>query len=229
MNYISHCIKKLIRRLPILGWFGILFPLSKLIKTVVYNFGLYELFDLKVKGLHLGSGDLRINHFLNIDGNPCSNCDLIGGVQRIRLNSNNVDCIYTSHVFEHITRSNVEKVLIEWCRVLKPNGKLYICVPNLESLFQIYLDGIIRYEFDESARKNVDLATGIVFGGQINRYDFHYYGYSFKTLKHLLESRGFYDVSIFDNLEMKSVFPRDASFAEINGTQVSLNVVATKN
>jgi hypothetical protein len=65
-----------------------------------------------------------------------------------------------------------------------------------EILFKIYLDNLPSYNNGE--RDTVDLASGIIYSGQANRYDFHHYGYSFTTLKTLLESIGFRNIQTFN-------------------------------
>ena len=135
--------------------------------------------------------------------------------------------IYNSHVFEHIPREQAKKVLAEWYRVLKPDGKIYICVPDEELLFKIYLDNLPFYHTEEG-RYLVDRACYLTYGGQMNKYDFHFYGYSFITLKHMLESVGFKNVQRFDRSKSEIVPFFDISMAKINNLPMSLNVEASK-
>ncbi len=228
MGLLKKGIKKLIETFPFMGWFLLVYPVSKLVKSICYHTRIYKLGGINVRGLHLGSGGLVIDGFLNIDGNPAAFCDVVGGVEKIHLQTGSVGSIYTSHVFEHIPRSRIPTVLAEWFRVLKPGGGLYICVPDVEILFRIYLDGLNAYDQEAAVRDRVDLSCGVVFGGQVNRFDFHYYGYSYKTLKLFLENAGFTSVERFDRAAMKEFPVIDASFASIDGVPVSLNLVALK-
>ena len=50
------------------------------------------------------------------------------------------DCVYHSHVFEHIDRDDALPFLKECFRVLKPGGVLRVVVPDLEVLTRNYLD-----------------------------------------------------------------------------------------
>jgi predicted SAM-dependent methyltransferase len=177
--------------------------------------------------LHLGSGNLYIPQFCNIDANISSRCDIIANIEKLKILSNAVSIIYASHVFEHIPKRNAEKVLSEWYRVLKKGGKLYICVPDNEALFKLYLDNLPQYQTNEG-RHIVDLSCGVIYGGQVNKYDFHYYGYSFVTLRSMLLSVGFSKIQLF-NREGDNLFPfHDASSARINDIPVSLNIEAIK-
>jgi predicted SAM-dependent methyltransferase len=201
-------------------------PPGKLIRTALYHLHVFRVMPPDIRGLHLGSGDYRISGFWNIDGSPLARSDLIGGLGRIKLRSESVSLIYASHVFEHAPRREAQNVLREWFRVLKKGGALYICVPDVEALFRIYLQHLPAYDLDEG-RHRVDLASGIVFGGQVDRRDYHYAGYSIVTLKALLRSAGFESVERFDPAQVDFA-PRDASCAEIRGEPVSLNLKATK-
>jgi hypothetical protein len=100
-------------------------------------------------------------------------------------------------------------------------------VPDLEALFKTYLNNIAHYE-EEEPRHCADLACDIVYGGQTTRYDFHFYGYSFATIKVLLMNVGFRQVERFDRAGLAFAPFRDAGYAAIDGTSVSLNIHAIK-
>lgn len=202
-------------------------PLRKWRESFLYHSGVYRMSGKTYDGLHLGCGGAILDGFCNVDANRMSPCDLIAAVQRIKLADATVGVIYCSHVFEHIARGDAPAVLTEWHRVLKPGGKLYIALPDIEALFRIYLDNLPRYDTEEG-RYQADLAGAIVYGGQTNEYDFHFNGYSFTTLKAALEQAGFQDVQRFDRSKITFNPYRDAAYAEIRGIPVSLNVLATK-
>ncbi|MDA2909712.1 methyltransferase domain-containing protein [Nitrospiraceae bacterium AH_259_D15_M11_P09] len=199
---------------------------SKLGRSALYHLYFFQAIGWQVYGLNLGSGGCPINGFWNIDCRPFSACDVVAGARSIKLASGSVDVIYASHIFEHFPRRRARKVLAEWYRILKPGGPLYLCVPDLEALFKVYLHYLPHF-MTEDGRFCVDLACGILFGGQGNRYDYHHSGYSFMSLKVLLLSVGFGHVQRYDPHQLKFA-PRDASYAEIRGEPVSLNVEATK-
>lgn len=202
--------------------------IKKIIKSILYHFYFYRITNKQFEGLHVGSGSNLIKGFCNMDNDLFSACDIISKAEKLKFNNNSIEIIYSSHVFEHIVRSKSKATLREWYRVLKPNGKMYICVPNIEVLFRIYLDNICKYH-TEHGRYSADLACGIVFGGQINKFDFHYYGYSFLTLKKLLEDTGFTNIKIFNhsNLSFHNIVDASNS-AGINDVPISLNIECTK-
>ena len=195
--------------------------------TIAYHLNFYRLRRTELAGLHLGCGGLIIPEFWNMDGWAACRCDVVCGIGRLKLASGSVGIIYSSHVFEHVRGRLTERTLKEWHRVLKPGGKLYIAMPDLEALCRIYLDGLARYDTADG-RFGADLAAGIMYGGQTNSYDFHYHGKSFVPLKAMLEAVGFTSVSLFDRNSLKFAPFRDAASAAIGGVPISLNVEATK-
>ena len=63
-----------------------------------------------------------------------------------------VDCIYSSHTFEHFTYAQSLFLTKECLRVLKPSGVLRIVVPDLKQLVQDYLsdpDSMASHRFIE--------------------------------------------------------------------------------
>jgi predicted SAM-dependent methyltransferase len=196
-------------------------------KTVAYHLYFFRMANIGFAGLNLGCGGTRIKNFCNIDANPRSSCDVIGRVDKLKLAPGSVGSIYTSHVFEHIPRADAPRVLAEWYRVLKPGGRLYVCVPDQEVLFKVYVDNLPRYHTQEG-KYLVDRACYLTYGGQTSKHDYHYYGYSYTTLKHLLESVGFRDIRRFDRGGVDLPLPNDISVAHVDTFAMSLNVEATK-
>jgi predicted SAM-dependent methyltransferase len=200
---------------------------SKVIMTALYHMYWYKITNRNFQGLHLGSGNASVPTFCNVDANISCKCDIVSDIKRLKLSSETVGAIYCSHIFEHFPQKEANYVLAEWHRVLKMDGTLFICVPDIERLFHIYLDNLSNYDTKEG-RKVVDTSCGIVYGGQTNKYDYHFYGYSFTTLFLLLRSAGFRDIQLFDR-STDDIFPsRDASFAKIGENPISLNIKATK-
>ena len=104
---------------------------------------------------------------------------------------------------------------------------MYISVPDVEVLFKIYLDNLPTY--NKSEINAVDLACGIIYGGQTNKYDFHYFGYSYVTLKSMLEDVGFMNIEVFNREEIKFACFNDAArVAKVNSIPISLNIKASK-
>lgn len=60
-------------------------------------------------------------HFDNVKVETAEKLDLFG--------SATIDCVFSSHLLEHITYENVPATLGEWMRVLKPGGYLCLYLP----------------------------------------------------------------------------------------------------
>lgn len=199
----------------------------QLIRSLFYYIYVYKLTNREFEGLNIGSGSSLIQGFLNIDANPISLADIVADTERLKLNTETVSKIYTSHVFEHIPKAKAKDVLTEWYRLLKPGGELYICVPDLEALAKLFLENIETYHTQEG-RYKADLSAGVMYGGQGNKYDFHYFGYSFVTLKAMLEDVGFKDIQRFDRSQLEFCHFLDAASAKIENVSVSLNIKGVK-
>lgn len=76
--------------------------------------------------LNVGGGDVEIDGFVNID--------IKNGIDARKLPypDNSVDVLYASHILEHFDYDKeVDAVLQEWVRVLRPGGLLQISVPDV--------------------------------------------------------------------------------------------------
>lgn len=174
--------------------------------------------------LHLGCGKRYIPGFVHIDGLSYPHIDHIQPVDRLdNIHSNSCDLIYACHVVEHFKRHEVEDVLREWHRVLKPGATIRLSVPDLHALSTIYLE-----------TGNIDLVVGPICGRQDHQYNIHYNVFDLPSMKLLLERCGFADVRLYDWRMTEHADVDDFSQAYIphmdkyNGRLISLNVEATK-
>lgn len=200
--------------------------MNKFINTALYAFGFYK-FKKSINGVHLGCGPNYINNFINIDANYKEKCDIIGRIDRLQFKEESVDIIYNSHVLEHIPKDRIRKTLSRWHRVLKPDGKLYICVPNLENLCKLYLNNL-KDEYNLEEWEKICTISNVIYGGQNNKYDFHHEGYSFSTIKYWMKEIGFKDVRLVDVESLAFTESSDSSSYIMDGIPISLNIEATK-
>jgi len=127
--------------------------------------------------------------------------------------------IYASHVLEHFDYGkDMKAVLLEWKRVLKKGGRLYVSVPDLDTLARLILDKN-RFNIDERY-----FIMQMMFGGHQDQYDYHCIGLNQDFLvSYLLETgyvnlRRTVDFGIFN----------DTSTLRFKDIPVSLNVIAEK-
>lgn len=69
-------------------------------------------------------------------------------ISEYNLQSNSVDCIYTSHFLEHLTFEEGATFLKHCYRAMKPGAVMRIAVPSVKKLVAQYMDGTIA-KYDE--------------------------------------------------------------------------------
>jgi predicted SAM-dependent methyltransferase len=137
-----------------------------------------------------------------------------------QFEENSIDAIYASHVLEHFyyyINDELENVLKEWYRVLKPDGQLMISVPDMQILCELYT----HPNLDSTARFHI---MRVIFGGQMNEYDVHKVGFDFDFLHWNLMQAGFRSCQRVSEF---NIF-KDCSSLSLFGNPISLNVIAIK-
>jgi len=153
----------------------------------------------------------NIQKGLNVD-HVGDACDLS------RFADQTFDELYASHILEHFDYNGaLQKALKEWHRVLKPDGKLYLSVPDMDVLCRLFtMRGI-------TAQGRFHLIR-IMFGGHVDQYDYHYAGLCSDFISVFLAEAGFQKVIKVKNF---GIF-KDASTTCVENIPISLNVIAFK-
>lgn len=84
-------------------------------------------------------GLLNHRQIENIEWNKLNAVKFADATRPLPLKDSSVECIYTSHMFEHLSRTGAKNFLKEARRVLKNGGVLRISVPDLRIAIEEYL------------------------------------------------------------------------------------------
>jgi predicted SAM-dependent methyltransferase len=95
----------------------------------------------EIINLEIGAGDKKgENGWITLD--VTKNCDINWNLQKgIPFPNESIHKIYSSHLFEHLSFKEGQKLLDECLRVLVPGGVFSICVPNAKIYMEAYVKG----------------------------------------------------------------------------------------
>jgi SAM-dependent methyltransferase len=137
---------------------------------------------------HLVKGELT-NQDITWPGDERTNIDIYSPLHHVPVESNYFDTILCLAVLEHL--ENPEQVLVELCRVLKPDGHLILEVPFLQpehkvpTDFQRYTkDGLVRLVSENGFR--VERITGLFTVYHTLYWQVHIWLHLKKSLGYLL-------------------------------------------
>lgn len=128
------------------------------------------------------------------------------------------DQVYASHVLEHLSyRNEVDLALAAIHRIMKPGAKFQVAVPDLDILCRF----LANPDLDKEKRHHV---MRIIFGGQMDEFDFHKAGFDEGMLTARLERTGFKDIKRVGNFDLFD----DTSSLTLGTHHVSLNMEAVR-
>jgi predicted SAM-dependent methyltransferase len=142
----------------------------------------------KLIKLYIGCGTQIKEGYYNIDQYVYASGVIQMDIFNLSFESDSVDEIFTEHMLEHIGKYEVPLALKEWARVLKPDGKLVMNLPNIEWCMQQWLAK------PEDERWGWQLDT--IFGLQTHPGEFHKTGFTAPRLQQLLKVAGFQNINI---------------------------------
>jgi predicted SAM-dependent methyltransferase len=144
--------------------------------------------------------------------------DYIGDIGDLTMfDDGSCEAVYASHVLEHVPQAKVINTLKGINRILIPGGKFYISVPDLDILCKLFINPVI------SIQEKFHIMR-IIYGGQIDSNDFHYFGWNLEFMAYFLKEAGFFKIERKDSLGLFN----DTSECEIHGVKISLNLIASK-
>jgi beta-1,4-mannosyl-glycoprotein beta-1,4-N-acetylglucosaminyltransferase len=133
--------------------------------------------------LNLGCGDKKLDGYFNVDiKNPAA--DLQWDVRTIPLKDNKVKEILAVHLLEHFQPEEISPMLSEWHRVLEPNGKLILELPDIEELCKQFTIG------NKQERYRI---INCIYGSPMPEFP-HRFGWYWDILLDHLSGVGFIDI-----------------------------------
>ena len=167
--------------------------------------------------LHIGGEEKKEGwKILNIQKKE--NVDFIGDISDLsQFKHNSISEIYASHVFEHVKQKDVGKTLKGIYDILQDNGKIYISVPDMDRLCKIFTH-------PKATTKIKYHVMIMMFGGQIDKFDYHYFGWNYQFMNEFILKAGFKKI---EKVKSFSLFKDTSDYAPY-GEPISLNVIAYK-
>jgi len=122
----------------------------------------------------------------NYSGEPP---DVVCDIKELPFNDNFADEILAVHVVEHFYIWEIEDVIREWIRVLKPGGKMVIEVPCLDKIINQFI------KFDGNPPINIGMWGLYGDPSYQDERMTHRWCYSVSMLKALLETVGLKNIT----------------------------------
>jgi predicted SAM-dependent methyltransferase len=169
--------------------------------------------------LHIG-GKVRAPGWEVLDANPAPWVDHVANAALLEcFEDNTFEQVYASHVLEHFDyKEALLATLKEWHRVLAPGGTLFVSVPDLDVLARLFLE---RQALTIDERF---LVMRMIFGGHVDRFDYHLVGLNDEFLTEYLRIAGFVDGVRVGSFGLFN----DTSLKTLRGVLISLNMTARK-
>lgn len=158
----------------------------------------YLIKERKTIYLEIGAGNKKgENGWITLDLTP--DCDIYWDLNKgLPFPDKSIYKIYSSHVFEHFTFKEGQKLLDECLRVLVKDGIFSICVPNAKIYIEAYLNSTCLYENRffgyKPAYNNTSRIDYVNYTAYMEGY--HKYMFDEQNLILILESKGFRNVRL---------------------------------
>lgn len=135
--------------------------------------------------LNLGCGEFHLDGFVNVDAQEEVKPDLVCDILDLPYEPETVDEIYAGHILEHFDWKEGEEALRYWMKLLKPGGRISICVPDIDYVIK-------EYAANPSPEKLREMNDTYIYS--LHQVYPHKYAYSADLLKETMESAGFVDL-----------------------------------
>lgn len=148
--------------------------------------------------LVVGAGLRRVDDYTHHDVVALEGIDLVCDMWDLpkHIKPGTVEKMQATHVLEHFPMAKTAELFEMLNTLLVPGGEIYIEVPN----FLWHASQIIQ---DPTNRQIVQYA----FGGQLDKWDYHYNGFTPQILREDLEFSGFKvtELNNYSSIECRAV------------------------
>lgn len=133
-------------------------------------------------GVLLGAAESREDGYFTLDRRPVA--DVVADVRELPFCTESIARLAAFDILEHFWKAETRAILDEWRRVLMPEGRIAVRVPNI-----VYLAQLVRHRiYLDDAIKNI---YGGHRWGDAGELDTHHWGWTPATIVDDLEASGF--------------------------------------
>jgi hypothetical protein len=133
--------------------------------------------------INIGCGFSKLDGYLNVDSHPdCQPDVLIIDNDLSILPQGYFENVSANDVLEHIPRADMMNVLLDWVRLLKMGGEMFVQTSYIYGILEV-MRGNDTFETAHNWKR-------CLFGNQAHPGDWHFNGFTKKTLKTYLEAAG---------------------------------------
>ena len=163
-------------------------------------------------------GETKKEGWINYNVQKKPNVDIVGNINDLsQFKNESIEEIYASHIIEHVDQKSIKNTFKDIFRILKKEGKFYVSVPDMDVLCHFFVSPL--------ANKKIKFHTmRMIFGGQVDNFDYHYFGWNYEFMNDYLLEAGFFEIRKVDSFGLFE----DTSDYKPYGFPISLNVVAIK-
>ena len=161
--------------------------------------------------LHVGCGPLAAQKLhetfqgkdweeVRLDINPAAHPDIVASITDMRMiEDGTFEALYSSHNLEHLGPHELAVALMEFFRVLKPEGFALITVPDLQQAAEFIALGKAEEPVlmtNKGPITPLDILYGFRPFLESNPFMAHRFGYTADTLRNALLAAGFGNVTV---------------------------------
>lgn len=129
-----------------------------------------------IRQLEIGSGPVRKNGWVTLD--MCRGADVFWDLRRpLPFADASFDLVYCSHVLEHFAHPDLQRLLQQVLRILRPGGRFLVAVPDASLYIDAYLkrsdaSDLLRYRPAVVSGQPMDVLNYIFYMDNQHRFMF---------------------------------------------------------